>query len=149
VREHIAEARSDLEAETEPGIRTVLERLGDPSEIAAEGQERFGVQAAAPGTPWLEVIAVVCLVIPFVGWVVGIVLVWISRVWTTRDKVIATVLVPGGVMASFLLTLGSGPGGLGPLEVMVLAAPFFLGIPAAIYLGIRLRAYSNAVPATR
>jgi hypothetical protein len=34
-------------------------------------------------TPWLEVIALVLLVIPFLGWVVGVVLVWLSRVWTT------------------------------------------------------------------
>jgi hypothetical protein len=29
-------------------------------------------------------------VIPFLGWVVGVVLRWISRLWTTRDKLIGT-----------------------------------------------------------
>ena len=28
--------------------------------------------------------------IPFLGWVVGVVLRWISRLWTTRDKLIGT-----------------------------------------------------------
>ena len=28
--------------------------------------------------------------IPFLGWVVGVVLLWISRLWTTRDKLIGT-----------------------------------------------------------
>ena len=45
---------------------------------------------AKPATPWLEVIALVALVIPFLGWVVGVVLVWLSRLWTTGDKLIAT-----------------------------------------------------------
>ncbi|MFL6251514.1 MAG: hypothetical protein ACJ75N_13480 [Actinomycetes bacterium] len=45
---------------------------------------------AKPATPWLEVIALVALVIPFLGWVVGVVLVSLSRLWTTGDKLIAT-----------------------------------------------------------
>jgi len=76
------------------------------------------------------------------------VLVWVSGKWTTRDKVIATVVVPGGVIASFLVAVGTGPGGAGPLEAGLLWAPFLLGFPTAIYLGIRLRATSDAMPAT-
>ena len=40
---HIAEARAGLEAETEAGVRNILDDLGDPAEIAAEARERFGV----------------------------------------------------------------------------------------------------------
>jgi hypothetical protein len=29
-------------------------------------------------------------VIPLLGWVVGVALVWLSRLWTTGDKLIAT-----------------------------------------------------------
>ena len=81
VGEHIGTARAALDAETEAAVRTVLERLGDPADIDAEAHERFGVQAARPrhGTPWLEVIALALLVIPFLSWVVGVVLVWVSR----------------------------------------------------------------------
>ena len=104
VGEHIAAARAALDPETEAGVRTMLERLGDPADIAAEARERFGVQRppARPATPWLEVIAVVLLVIPFAGWVVGVVLVWISRLWTTRDKLIGTL----GGMSWVLAGLG-------------------------------------------
>ena len=104
VGEHIAAARAALAPETEAGVRTMLERLGDPADIAAEARERFGVQRppARPATPWLEVIAVVLLVIPFAGWVVGVVLVWISRLWTTRDKLIGTL----GGMSWLLAGLG-------------------------------------------
>ena len=33
-----------------------------------------------------------------VGWVVGVVLLWRSRVWTLRDKLIGTLLWPGGLV---------------------------------------------------
>jgi HAAS len=153
VGEHIAAARAALAPETEAGVRTMLERLGDPADIAAEARERFGVQRppARPATPWLEVIAVVLLVIPFAGWVVGVVLVWISRLWTTRDKLIGTLggmswLLAGvGVVmtsAGGSRAVGSAP--LGPSEtnlvgVVLVVAPFVLPIAAAIYLGFRLR----------
>ena len=148
IEEHIAEDLAERPTATDADVRNTLERVGDPADIAAEAREPFGVQVTKPGTPWLEVIALVFLVIPFLGSVVGMVLVWVSGKWTTRDKVIATVLVPGGVIASFLLALGSGPGGLGSIETVVLAAPFFFGIPASIFLGVRLRAYSGVVTAT-
>ena len=32
-----------------------------------------------------------------VGWLVGLVLLWSSRLWTTRDKLIGTLIVPGGI----------------------------------------------------
>ena len=93
VQEHITTARADLDPETEAGVLTLLERLGDPADIAAEARDRSGVQAqpARPATPWLEITTIVLLVIPFLGWVLGAVLVWLSRLWTTRDKLVGTV----------------------------------------------------------
>ena len=153
VGEHIAAARAALAPETEAGVRTMLERLGDPADIAAEARERFGVQPPPPrpATPWLEVIALVLLVIPFVGWVVGVVLVWLSRLWTTRDKLIGTigglswvVAGLGTVMTSAGGSRAVGSAPLGPPETDLLALflvviPFVLPIVAAIYLGFRLR----------
>jgi uncharacterized membrane protein len=62
VGEHIAAARADLDPETEAGVRTMLERLGDPAGIAAEARERFGVPAAParPATPVLEIATSSC-----------------------------------------------------------------------------------------
>ena len=76
VGEHIAAARAALDPETEAGVRTMLERLGDPADIAAEARERSGVPSppTRPATPRLEIAALVLLVIPFLGWVVGVVL---------------------------------------------------------------------------
>jgi len=154
VAEHIDAARGGLEPETEAGVRTLLERLGDPAEIAAEARERFGVQRppARPATPWLEVVAIVLLVIPFAGWVIGVVLVWLSRLWTTRDKLIGTLGGLSWVLAglgTISISAGSRPVGspaaLGPsetslLEVALFVLPFVLPVVAAVYLGFRLRA---------
>jgi hypothetical protein len=153
VGEHIAAARAALDPETEAAVRTMLERLGDPADIAAEARERFGVQRppARPATPWLEVIALVLLVIPFAGWVIGVVLVWLSRLWTTRDKLIGTLGGLSWVLAGLgtlsisargSTAVGSAP--VGPTETSLLAvvlfvAPFLLPVAAAIYLGFRLR----------
>ena len=161
VGEHIAAARAGLDPETEADIRTVLERLGDPADIAAEARERFAVQPRSPrpATPWLEVVTLVLLVIPFLGWVVGVVLVWLSRLWTTRDKLIGTIGGLSWVLAGLGTVMTSAGGSRavgsappGPSEtnltgMILVVAPFVLPIVAAIYLGVRLRA-STAVAAT-
>jgi hypothetical protein len=101
-------------------------------------------------------------VIPFLGWVLGAVLVWLSRLWTTRDKLVGTVgglsWVLGG-LGTVMVGREGGPVGqpgvdLGtvgpnPLEPILVVAPFVLPVAAAIYLGVRLRARTAAVPATR
>ena len=162
VAEHIAAARAALDPETEAGVRTVLERLGDPAEIAAEARERFGVPPPDPRvpTPWLEIIAIVLLVIPFLGWVIGVILVWLSRIWTTRDKLVGTVGGLSWVLAGLgTISISAGPrpvgssAPLGPaetnlLEVVLFVLPFVLPIAAAIYLGIRLRGRTAARSAT-
>jgi hypothetical protein len=153
VGEHIAEARATLDADTEAAIRTVLERLGDPADIAAEARERFGVQAqptepTKPATPWLEVITLVALVVPFLGWLVGAVLVWLSQRWTTRDKLIGTLGGLSWVVAGLgTVAEPAGPGATIALILIVLA--FVLPYATAIYLAIRLRARTNTMPATR
>lgn len=109
VREHIYQARSELDSETEGAIRTVLDRLGEPSDIAAAARDRFGVRPAKAGA--LEIITVIALLIPWIGWLVGGVLVWMSRVWMTRDKVLATILVPGVWLLLFVTTIAVSAGG--------------------------------------
>jgi hypothetical protein len=105
VREHINEADPVGEAE----LREVLDRLGDPEDIAAEARERFGVADKGMGTQ--EVAAVVLLTIgglllPLIGWLAGAVLMWGSRAWNTRDKWIGTLLFPGGITFPYLVLAG-------------------------------------------
>jgi hypothetical protein len=170
VREHIAQARAELDSESEAAIRTLLDRLGEPSDIAASARERFGVRPARAGV--LETVAVIALMVPFIGWLVGTILLWMSRVWTTRDKVIGTIAVPG----LFLLVLissvavrvdsvsvssSAGPAMPPPLEPsgverffnLLLGFIFPLGaivIPLAtvIYLVVRARNLSDAAGET-
>jgi hypothetical protein len=155
VGEHITEARAAQDTQSEAAIRTLLERLGDPADIAAEARERFGVQAepAKPATPWLEVITLVALVVPFLGWVVGAVLVWLSRRWTTRDKLIGTIgglsWVVAGLGTAIEPARSIGPSESAIVVLGLIIAGFVLPYATAIYLAIRLRGRSNTVPATR
>jgi uncharacterized membrane protein len=105
---HIAEARADLETENEAAVRSLLDRLGDPEEIAAEARGRVEVE---PRGSALDIVALVLLliggvVLPVVGWVIGVVLLWISETWTTTEKVIGTLIAPGGLaLPLFLLVV--------------------------------------------
>jgi uncharacterized membrane protein len=101
VRAHIAEARGELANETDADVMNILERLGDPAEMAAAETER--VESISPirrPSRALEVAAVVLLVL---FWPVGVVLLWLSDAWTTRDKLIGTLVPPGGYLGAVLV----------------------------------------------
>lgn len=130
--EHIAEARAET-AGDEAAVRTILDRLGEPSEIAREERARLGLRPARPG--WKEVSTLVLLpiggvVLPVVGWVLGVILLWISSAWTTRDKVLGTAIVPGGLLLPLFLALVPGysevcssSGGFDPVTGEVTTGP--------------------------
>jgi fucose permease len=48
------------------------------------------------------------IVLPGIGWIAGVLLLWLSHVWTTREKLIGTLLVPGGLAGAFYLMFVSG-----------------------------------------
>jgi uncharacterized membrane protein len=118
---HIAEARAGLQAETEADVRNILEGLGDPAEIATDARERFDVppdlKPARSEPGWVEIGALIMLlvgglVLPVIGWIIGVVLLWTSKAWNTRDKVIGTIFVPGGLaLPVFLGLLAASSGG--------------------------------------
>jgi hypothetical protein len=108
---HIAEARADLETENETAVRTLLDRLGDPAEIASEAVG--GPPVEPPRARWRDVAALILLpiggvVVPFLGWVAGVVLLWVSDAWNTRDKVIGTLVLPGGLLVPIYVLLAGG-----------------------------------------
>ena len=114
-RELLAEIEGHLSEAIEPGASdaqalTVLDRLGEPEAIIAaempppeEAPERRGV------AEWAAII-----LLPFggfifgVGWLVGLILLWSSRAWTTRDKWIGTLVIPGGVATALVVGLIAG-----------------------------------------
>lgn len=82
----------------------MLERVGDPTEIAAEARQRFGIQRTKPGVR--ETLTLILLLLGgllyIVGWVVGAILLATSNVWTSREKVIGLLVVPGGLLPAVL-----------------------------------------------
>jgi hypothetical protein len=105
IEEHIATALADLSAPSEADVREVLERLGEPEEIVAE---QFGPRAARRGMGAQAVTAIVLLLIggflAGIGWIAGVVLLWTSQAWTVRDKIVGTLILPGGLFGSLLLS---------------------------------------------
>jgi hypothetical protein len=92
---------------SEDDAREVLGRFGEPHEIIEAERPEPIVRAEHRGTP--EWVAIFLLLFGFVaagvGWVVGVALLWRSRAWTTRDKLIGTLVLPGGLLATALLLL--------------------------------------------
>ena len=94
VQSHIAEARARQTDETDATILNILDRLGEPGVVVAEARERLGLQMAAPRRAGLVEIAAVVL-LPTL-WIIGVVLLWWSRAWKTRDKIIGSFASLGG-----------------------------------------------------
>ena len=149
----------------------MLERLGAPGEIIEA--EQSPPPAPTDRRSWREWAAVVLLPLGGfalgVGWLVGLVLLWSSRLWTTRDKVIGTLIVPGGIATVLLVvvvtatkrhctgfttavghtnlqcTPSGGPSaGTNALEIALLAFVLIGPIVTAVYLARRARSGSAA-----
>ena len=91
VRGHIDEAWGDSPDQSRAALLNILERLGPPESLAREARERLGLPARAERPPAgpLE-IAAIALTALF--WPVGLILAWLSPMWRTRDKIIATAI---------------------------------------------------------
>ena len=101
VREHIAEARMALPDESDADLLNILDRLGEPAEMAAAEIGRDEpAPASRPKSRGLEIAAIVLLLL---FWPVGVVLLWMSDAWTTRDKLIGTLAPPGGYLGILIL----------------------------------------------
>jgi len=112
IREHIDAAIDSGEVHDEASTRVLLDRLGDPAEIVAAARDEDvgadtsypqpGVAPVAYRRPGigLEITAALFLtvgsVLFVVGWLVGVVLAWSSRRWTVGEKLLATLVFPGG-----------------------------------------------------
>jgi hypothetical protein len=103
IKSHLAEAL-DPRA-TEPEARNVLERLGAPEAIVAAEEPGAAKPVTARGTK--ELVAVLLLLfggfIAGIGWLVGVILLWSSSAWITREKWIGTLVVPGGLALPFFI----------------------------------------------
>lgn len=156
IRGHIDTALRQEQAAGEAAVRNVLDRLGPPEDI---------VEAAEPPSPpgdrragVLEIGALLALIVPFIGWLIGTVLVFASRIWSRRDKLIGALLLLLPIAVLSLGFVAAGPSGsedsvppgdtrpagekvedtnlgTGPVELLL----FVAGLPSALYLGWQLR----------
>ena len=163
IREHIEAALREEDAAGEAAVRNVLERLGPPEEIVDAAEPPPAESAARTGK--LEIAALIALVIPFIGWLFGVVLVLVSQAWSRRDKAVGIALALAAVLLPFLtLAVGSEHAGNAPVpigeqpaalpeaggsdgtsivEIMLFALIFLAGLPSALYLGWRLRRHPS------
>jgi hypothetical protein len=171
-RDRLADLLIDLEEHlstaipadaSEEDAREVLSRFGDPREIIDAERPELIVSAGRRGAR--EWAAIFLLLFGFiaagVGWFVGVILLWRSRAWTTRDKLIGTLVLPGGLFATVLLLVlalgrprklmcihygvgaahctagpSSGPSTVGSIALVLLA---LTPIATAVYLARRAR----------
>jgi hypothetical protein len=156
IREHIDHALNETGTEDELAVRNALERLGPPEDIVSAAEPAPAPApppADAPARrPWLEIAAVIALLIPLAGWIVGFVLVALSRIWSNREKAIALALIVAAIVLPALGVMSSSGGVdesvpvgepvVPPTSDSAGPAEFFLlvlgGLPAAIFLAWRL-----------
>jgi len=112
LRELLAEIEGHLSEAIDPNAPdaealTVLDKLGEPEAIiAAETPERDELPGGRGAREWAAIVLLLFGGFIFgVGWFVGLVLLWSSRAWTTRDKWLGTLVVPGGLATSVIIGL--------------------------------------------
>lgn len=113
LRAHIEESLGDPGTASEAEVRSTLERLGDPAELAQEARTRAGntptpqsgpVERRLDKTP--SALEVASIILTAVLWPIGVVLAWISPRWLIRDKVIATAVPAVGSLILLALLVG-------------------------------------------
>lgn len=78
-------------------VRRYLRELGTPAELSEKADTAQGRRGSSVG------VAIAAVVLTVLCWPVGAPLLWYSRYWTRAEKLIGTLLVPGGVPAAFYL----------------------------------------------
>lgn len=112
IRTHLADTL-DPDSD-EATVRDTLDELGSPEEIAAAAAAETGTRPTgrSPSALAYDVVAVLALllggfVLPVVGWVAGVVMVWAGPRWGLREKWGGTLLWPAAIAVGALALLAS------------------------------------------
>jgi hypothetical protein len=112
LRELLADIEGHLSEAIDPSASdaqalTVLDKLGEPEAIiAAETPYPDELPTRRATREWAAIILLLFGGFIFgVGWFAGLVLLWNSRAWTVRDKLIGTLVIPGGLATGVLIGL--------------------------------------------
>jgi hypothetical protein len=116
VRSHVRDAvAAGAAAGLDPSLaaRNALERLGSPAEIVRAEAEQSGVTYTAPArqvdgmSRYGEPVAIFLLMfggfVFLLGWPVGVCLLWMSRTWRLREKLLGTFVWPFGYLSILLV----------------------------------------------
>jgi hypothetical protein len=155
ITDHVHAARAEA-GDDEDAVRSMLARLGSPRDIVAsagDGTQRQPIVVrAVPGTG-RELAAVLLLtvgsvIVPLIGWIVGVALLWGSPWWRRGEKWLGTLVWPGGslaVIVALSLPASSCTGGVQTISLdgertgttatcSGFSLPPWLGVPAAVVL---------------
>ena len=137
VHEHIEQGRDGLDTDDAADVRTLLDRVGDPAAIAAEaGAPSPDSRRWDAWAPWLIIFGPAA---SGLGWIAGIVILWASPTWSHRDKLIATVVSPAGLVALFfglVAALSAAVGCPGHAQAGCTARGVTLPLAVAILLAV-------------
>ncbi len=78
-------------------VRQYLQDLGTPEELSEQARTTQGRRGASAR------LATVAVILTPLFWPLGVPLLWYSRYWTRAEKLVATLVVPGGAAAAFYL----------------------------------------------
>ncbi|QAY58628.1 hypothetical protein ET475_00485 [Microbacterium protaetiae] len=112
---HIVECRSDAEQRGEPiTIHDIIAEIGDPLAVAAEVPTTSGknskpsrITLFARWEP-ISYVWAVCLLIAvgsslyFIGWALGLIMMWTSALWSRRVKIWSTAVIPGCLLLALI-----------------------------------------------
>jgi len=89
---------------TDSDVRAVLDSLGDAEAIAAAATPAGALadRRIAPEV-WALVMLTIGSLLPVLGWAIGLALLWRSRRWSTRDKLLGTLVWPGGMQPLWIM----------------------------------------------
>ncbi len=151
ITSHISFVRSQVQEGDKCEVRNLLERLGTPEAIAAEA----GVQDSSQGNRRMDALVPFLLLfggfIFMIGWAVGVAKLWTSRSWTWWEKILGTLVLPGGLVPFWLLLPRVGGvnclGHCGPnhspispaVEILELLISFVAPFLMVAYLDIKRR----------
>lgn len=165
IRQHLLEARRLSDPTSDLVVLNAIERLGDANDLAADARERLGAirgprRIGAREWITLGMLSIGGILLPLIGWLVGISLLWSSTKWSVRERIIGSLAPPGGGgMYLFLLvevsrlfaapgTVCSAshkvcpatgpPGWLPPASILVWICLLCLPFATAAYLADRL-----------
>ena len=153
--------REELSTLTPADADARLRALGDPAFVAASVRaERGTLTLQKEDAAWYSILTVLLLtvggfIIPVIGWLAGLVMLWASRTWAVSHKVIGTLVALGGpglAVAGLLGGVAVGPGESspqGPIVPLILFGVLLIAwLGAAIWLLVvadRLRRSGRAV----